>query len=58
MKLDLAGAELGKNIVMQGEVFGPLECSVTVDTIRKECLKRGNTCIHTRKGVKSPPSNG
>jgi hypothetical protein len=27
-----------KNIVMQGEVFGPIECSVTVDKFGKECL--------------------
>ena len=26
-----------EKIVMQGEVFGPLECSITVDTIGKEC---------------------
>ena len=28
-----------KQIVIQGEIFGPLCCSVTIDTIGKECIK-------------------
>ena len=28
-----------KKIVLQGEVFGPLQCSVQVDKISKECLQ-------------------
>ena len=43
-----------ENIVMQGEVFGPLECSVTVDTIGKECLQRGEY-LYSYKGVEVPP---
>ena len=27
-----------EKIVLQGEVFGPLECSVSVDSFGKECL--------------------
>ena len=42
------------NIVMQGEVFGPLECSVTVDTIGKECQERGEY-LYSYKGVEVPP---
>ena len=26
-------------IILQGDVFGPLECSVSVDTFGKECLE-------------------
>ena len=43
-----------EQIVMQGEVFGPLECSVTVDTIGKECLARGRY-LYFYKGVEVPP---
>ena len=34
----LTEREAINNIVMQGEVLGPIECSVTVDTFRKECI--------------------
>ena len=27
-----------KEIILQGDVFGPIECSVTVDSFGKECL--------------------
>ena len=27
-----------EKIILQGDVFGPIECSVSVDTIGKECL--------------------
>ena len=27
-----------KKIILQGDVFGPIECSVAVDTVGKECL--------------------
>ena len=43
-----------KNIVMQGEVFGPLECSITVDTFGKECLAR-KEYLYSYKGVEVPP---
>ena len=43
-----------EQIVMQGEVFGPLECSVTVDTIGKECLAKGKY-LYFYKGVEEPP---
>ena len=42
------------NIVMQGEVFGPLECSVSVDTFGKECLSK-DIYLYSYKGVKIPP---
>ena len=28
-----------EKIVLQGEVFGPLECSVSIDKFGKECLE-------------------
>ena len=28
-------------IILQGDVFGPIECSVSVDTFGKECLEEG-----------------
>ena len=43
-----------EQIVMQGEVFGSLECSVTVDTIGKECLAKGKY-LYFYKGVEVPP---
>ena len=42
-------------IVLQGEVFGPLQCSVQVDTFGKECLEGGKH-LYTYKGcVGIPP---
>ena len=35
-------------IVLQGEVFGPLQCSVQVDTFAKECLEE-NKFLYTYK---------
>ena len=43
-----------EKIVMQGEVFGPLECSITVDTIGKEC-QATNQYLYSYKGVDVPP---
>ena len=42
------------SIVMQGEVFGPLECSVSIDTFGKECLSE-EKYLYIYKGVKIPP---
>ena len=28
-----------EEIILQGDVFGPIECSVTVDSFGKECLE-------------------
>ena len=43
-----------EKIVMQGEVFGPLECSVSVDTFGKECLAKRKH-LYSYKGVDVPP---
>ena len=37
------------NIVLQGDVFGPMECSVQVDTFGNECLEESKY-LYTYKG--------
>ena len=41
-------------IVLQGKVFSPLQCSVQVDTISKECLEEGKF-LYSYKEVNIPP---
>ena len=43
-----------EKIVMQGEIFGPLECSISIDTFGKECMARGQY-LYSYKGVDVPP---
>ena len=43
-----------KNIVMQGEVLGPIECSVTVDKFGKECLAE-QKLLYSYKGLVGVP---
>ena len=35
----LTSRETIEKIVLQGDVFGPLQCSVSVDTFGKECME-------------------
>ena len=44
-----------ENIVLQGEVFGPLQCSVQVDTIAKECIKEKKFLFPYKNFVEIPP---
>ena len=44
-----------KQIVMQGEIFGPLCCSVTIDTIGEECIKENRNLYYYKKKVAVPP---
>ena len=44
-----------KNIVMQGEVLGPIECSVTVDKFGKECLAEQKLLYYYKGLVGVPP---
>ena len=44
-----------ENIVLQGEVFGPLQCSVTVDTFGKECMEEDKFMYKYRGEVGVPP---
>jgi hypothetical protein len=43
-----------KKIILQGDVFGPIECSVSVDTLGKECL-RDNKHLYLYKDVVKIP---
>ena len=44
-----------KEIVLQGEVFGPLQCSVQVDSFGKECLTQSKHLYAYRDSVGIPP---
>ena len=44
-----------QNVITQGDVFSPMFCSKTVDTISKECLKTSNYKYFYRNEVESPP---
>ena len=44
-----------EKIVLQGEVFGPLECSVTVDTFGKECMEEKKHLYMYKGEVGVPP---
>ena len=44
-----------EKIVFQGEVFGPLQCSVTVDTFGKECMEEDKHLYKYRGVVGVPP---
>ena len=43
-----------QRIILQGSVFGPLKCSVQVDTLGRDCLKRG-VGLYLYKGAISVP---
>ena len=49
----LTERETVNKIVLQGEVLGPLQCRVLVDTIGKECLTE-DKLLYNYKGVKVP----
>ena len=42
-------------IVLQGKVFGPLQCSVQVDTLGKECMEE-NKFLYTYKEIVKVPA--
>ena len=44
-----------EKIVMQGETFAPLECSVQVDTFGKECLRENKLLLQYKGEVGIPP---
>ena len=44
-----------ERIVLQGEVFGPLQCSVSVDTFGKECMEEEKHLYMYRGVVGVPP---
>ena len=51
----LTKREAFKKIILQGDVFGPLECSVSVDTYGKEALEEDIHVYTYKGGVKVPP---
>ena len=44
-----------KNVIAQGDVFGPMFCSKQVDTFGQECLEKGNYTYMYRGEVEIPP---
>ena len=44
-----------EKIVLQGEVFGPLECSVSIDKFGKECLEEQKHLYEYKNEVGVPP---
>ena len=51
----LTAREAIKKIIMQGDVFGPIQCSVTVDTYGKEALAEDKHQYIYKGCVKVPP---
>ena len=51
----LTEREYIKNIVLQGDVYGPIECSVQVDTFGKECLDEEKHLYMYKDKVGIPP---
>ena len=43
-----------KEIILQGDVFGPIECSVTVDSFGKECLLEDKHLYYYKNEVPIP----
>ena len=43
-----------EKIILQGDVFGPIECSVSVDTFGKECLAEDKYLYLYKDSVKIP----
>ena len=44
-----------EQIVLQGENFAPLECSVQIDTIGKECIVGSKYLFYYRDSIPVPP---
>ena len=44
-----------QKIVLQGEVFGPLQCSVQVDSFGKECMLEKKHIYFYKSDVGYPP---
>ena len=44
-----------EKIILQGDVFGPIQCSMSVDTFGKECLAEGKHLYSYKGEVDVPP---
>ena len=51
----LTSREYVNNIVLQGDVFGPIECSVQIDTFGKECIEEEKLLYMYKETVGVPP---
>ena len=51
----LTAREPLEKIVLQGDVFGPIECSVLVDTFGKECIEEDKHLYMYKDEVGIPP---
>ena len=51
----LTNREYIHNIVLQGDVYGPVECSVQIDTFGKECLEEEKLLYMYKDSVGVPP---
>ena len=51
----LTGRKNIERVIMQGEVYGPLCCSVKVDTFGKECLQKYKFLCMYKDTVGIPP---
>ena len=49
------GRQSIKNVITQGDVFGPMFCSKQVDNFGQECLEKGNYTYMYRGEVEIPP---
>ena len=47
----LSSREDISKIILQGDVFGPIQCSVSVDSYGKECLEEGQHLYLYKKEV-------
>ena len=52
--LGLTVRERIEKIILQGDVFGPIECSVSVDALGKECLQDDKHLYLNKDQVKIP----
>ena len=51
----ITAREYINNIVLQGDVYGPIECSVQVDTFGKECITEDKYLYMYKETVGIPP---
>ena len=51
----LSSREDISKIILQGDVFGPIQCSVSVDSYGKECLEEGQHLYLYKQEVQIPP---
>ena len=53
--IGLSERDTVEDIVQQGDVFGPIECSVQIDTFGKECLTEEKYLYYYKGHIGIPP---